>query len=87
MRTDDDPPAPSGRGAAAAGRVQRRRDLSGHLAACLAVNGTLWTSWLVVALGAGTWFPWPLVPTAATAIGLVLLARRAPASPVGGPDG
>jgi hypothetical protein len=56
MRTDDLPP----RGdtwTAAARQPRRRREFPEDLVPHLAVIVTLWVSWLVVALGAGTWFP------------------------------
>ncbi len=68
MGTDDDPlPLPD-----PCAPPTRRRPLPGHLVPHLAVTTTLCTSWLVVALAGGPWFPWPLVAIAAWGLGLVL---------------
>ncbi len=73
------------RAGTAARQVYRRGRLSEHLTGYLAVTGTLWLSWLVVALAAGSWSPWPLVPTVGWGLGLGFHAWRA-SRPRGLPD-
>ncbi len=65
---------------AAARQPRRRREFPEHLVPHLAVIATLWVSWLVVALGTGTWFPWPLFPMAGWGIGLAFRTRSAAGS-------
>ncbi|GAB3326383.1 hypothetical protein GCM10027451_51710 [Geodermatophilus aquaeductus] len=74
MQTDDDLLVPWDSHTTGARQPHRRRAFSDHLVAYLAVNATLWISWLVVAPATGAWFPWPLVPTVGWGIGLAIHA-------------
>ncbi|WP_075015060.1 2TM domain-containing protein [Geodermatophilus obscurus] len=79
----DDPLGTSRSATAGTEKLHRRRELVDHLTGYLAVNATLWVSWLVVALAGGTWSPWPLVPTTGWGVGLVFHAWwvSSPAAP------
>jgi hypothetical protein len=83
----DDPLDTSRSATAGTGKLHRRRALVDHLTGYLAVNATLWVSWLVVALAAGTWSPWPLVPTTGWGVGLAFHAWwvSSPAAPGAAP--
>jgi hypothetical protein len=54
--------------------LKRKRDFFAHLVSFLAVNAMLWGVWLVIALSAGAWFPWPVFPTLGWGVGLAIHA-------------
>lgn len=67
--------------AAAIRRLHRKRDFLQHLVSYVIVNTLLVTVWLVIALTAGAWFPWPLFPIAGWGIGLAFHAWSTFGSP------
>ena len=63
------PPIPDVREAAIS-RLRKKQDFHAHLVVFVLVNALLWSIWAVT--GAG--FPWPMFPTGAWGVGLVMNA-------------
>ena len=57
-------------------RLRRRRAFGTQVATYLAVNSVLWGIWLVVGVIDEFSFPWPIFPTAAWGIALLLQAAE-----------
>ena len=55
-------------------RLKTRRDLQAHAVTYLVVNLVIWAVWVVIALGSGGWWPWPIFLTLAWGVGLALNA-------------
>ncbi|MGY1605022.1 2TM domain-containing protein [Geodermatophilus sp. SYSU D00815] len=77
MSTDDDLVTFPGLRALAIRRLRRRREFVEHLVAYGIVTVALWAIWLIIALSAGTAYPWPLFVMAAWGVGLAFHAWSA----------
>jgi fatty acid desaturase len=55
-------------------RLKKRQDLKTHAVVYLLVNLVVWGIWIVVALGSGSWWPWPIFVTLFWGIGLIMNA-------------
>jgi uncharacterized membrane protein len=67
-------------------RLHLRRQFHAHLTAYVLVNVLLVAVWLVVAVTAGVWFPWPVFPILGWGIGLAFHARSVYARPISEAD-